>query len=292
MLAAPPRGLRERVRIPAWPESGGRLEEGSLKASVGGEKAEVVGLHGPDEDLMLLVILDLVGDLSEIDLARTALVRTISEMPDNVYIGLMKAQDGLHVLQDPTKDREVIIKKIGSLQISGTPGLLETIETASHLADSVLEKSWVRMAILYITDSDVRDYREDFTNPVINYSDSRDLSRRFPEGLIRERMSKIDAKLGSSLTPIFAVHLEYSRDRLNEAYQSGLLQVTAATGGEAVFCRTNSEISTAIEAMFRKIIAHYGVDLEVTGRKGENLEVSLQSPTGPLQYRNRIHLKN
>ena len=82
-----------------------------------------------------------------------------------------------------------------------------------------------------MTDSEVRNYREDFTNPVINSSDSRDLSRRFPEGLIRERISRVTTSLSRFQTPISIVHLRYSRDRLDEAYQNGLLQMAQLTGG-------------------------------------------------------------
>ena len=49
--------------------------------------------------------------------------------------------------------------------------------------------------VCVVTDSDVNNYREDFTNPTINWSDSGDISRRFRDGLVRERVSKLDAAL-------------------------------------------------------------------------------------------------
>ena len=52
----------------------------------------------------------------------------------------------------------------------------------------MVRKTYVRSAVLYITDSNIYNYREDYTNPVINYSDRGDLSRRFPEGLVREQV--------------------------------------------------------------------------------------------------------
>ena len=181
-MAEPPRVQRANVRIPVWTDSAEPLTADSLTATVDGKQAEVSRVRGPGDDLMLLFVLDLVADLNEIDLARQALASSIAEFPANTYIGVMRAQEGLQVLVDPTADHEAALKAIDELAVSGTPGLLETVETASELADLVLAKSPVRIAICYVTDSDIRAYREDFTNPVINWSDSRDLSRRFPEG--------------------------------------------------------------------------------------------------------------
>ncbi len=239
---------------------------------------------------MILLVLDLVGDLNEIDLARGAITSTIAELPRNVYAGVLRAQDGLSVLVDPTDDRDAVINAVDTFGASGTPGLLESIETVSNLADSVLRKAPVRIAVCYISDADVEDYREDFSNPVINYSDSRDLSRRFPEGLVRERISKLSSKLAAAQAPIFIVQLKSYSDRLNEAYQAGLLQLATATGGEAVFCRSNSEIPVAIEQVLRRIAGHYSVDLQVAGKEGENVAISLESPAGPLTYRTKVQI--
>jgi hypothetical protein len=56
---------------------------------------------------------------------------------------------------------------------------------------------------------------------VINWSDSRDLSRRFRRARAGPDRG-LDAKLSMRQTPLFIVHLEYRPDRLNEAYQNGL----------------------------------------------------------------------
>lgn len=291
LAAAPPRVDRSTIRIPVWTDAGVPLKEDSLAAKVDGKPAEILRLQGPSEDLMLLLVLDLVADLNEIELAREALTAAVAEMPTNVYLGVLRAQDGLRVLVDPTDNREAIINAIQTFTVSGTPGLLETIETASELADSILAKAPVRIAVFYVTDSDIRDYREDFTNPVINYSDHRDLSRHFPEGLVRERISKLAGKLSSSLAPVFIVHLKYDTDRLNEAYQNGLMQLASTTGGTSVFCRLNAEIGTAIERTFRRIVSHYGLDLQVPDHSGNNVMISLESHGGNLSYRNRVRVK-
>ncbi|MCP5114730.1 MAG: hypothetical protein GY953_28205 [bacterium] len=280
-----------RVRIPVWTQSPQQLSQEEIVATVDGAPARILRLQNPSDDLMLLVVLDLVGDLNEIDLAREALLATVVELPVNAYVGILRAQDGLQVVLDPTTDRDAAIAAIEGFSVSGTPGLLETVETASSLADSILAKSPVRIAICYVTDSNIYEYREDFTNPVINYSDRRDLSRRFPEGLVRDRIAKLKANLASRQAPIFIVHVERQRDRLNEAYQNGLMELASVTGGSSVFCGSNAEIATAVEQTFRTIATHYGLDLQVAGKLGAQVEIVLESENGELNYRNRYLVK-
>jgi hypothetical protein len=123
---------------------------------------------------------------------------------------------------------------------------------------------------------------------VVNESDEGDLSRRFPEGLVRDRTSRLSAKLTASQTPIFVVHLRYQTGQLDEAYQSGILQIAATTGGGAVFCRSDAEIPGAVESMLRKIAAHYAVDVQVPPGGSGSVVVSLESATaGEMDYRSR-----
>jgi hypothetical protein len=202
----------------------------------------------------------------------------------------MRAQDGLQVLLDPTDDLDEVNKVIESFTIQGTPGLLETVETASELADLVLTSEPVRIAICYITDSNIADYREDFSNPVINRSDRGDMSRRFRDGLVRERISKLAGAMASRQAPIFIVHLNYQTDTLNEAYQNGLMQIASTTAGRAVFCRSNNEISAAIGDTLQSIASHYSLDLNVSGAPGANVQITLRAAGAPLDYRSRYRI--
>jgi hypothetical protein len=281
-----------RIRIPLWSASVQSIEAGALTATVGGHPASVARLQSPDDDLMILLVLDLTEDLNEIDMARAALADAVAEAPPNAYIGVMRAQNGLTVLEDPTSDREAVVEAVESFSISGTPGLLETIEAVSDLADSLIEDTGVRIAVFYVTDSEIDEYREDFTNPVVNQSDNGDMSRRFPEGLVRDRISRLDTKLGSAQAPIFVVHLNYETDRADEAYQNGILQMATTTGGDATFCRSNAEIAGAIEAMMRKIVTHYSLDLEVPKQAEDTVEIALESAVeGDLDYRTRYQIR-
>jgi hypothetical protein len=239
---------------------------------------------------MLLVVFDVVGDLARVDPARESLIAAMEKASPSVYVGLLRAQDGLRVVLDPTGDRQAVTEAIRAIPVSGRPGLLDTIEQAAELADSVLAKTTVRMAVLYITDSDIYSYRDDYTNPVINSSDSRDLSRRFPEGLVREKISKIESRISALDATLFIAHLAYAPDRLNEAYQTGLLQLAQVTGGSAVFCRSPADVSDAITQMFTRIANHWAVDVKLPERPLKSVQVQLEGATG-LSYRSRFVLK-
>jgi hypothetical protein len=279
------------IRVPLWSDGPTPIEAAHLQVQVDGRPAPILGLHGPQDPLMLLVVLDLVADLNEADLARDALIAALREAGPNVYVGVLRAQDGLRVLLDPTNDHDAVAQAILSFPVSGRPGLLETLETMSRLADAILEKARVRIAIYYITDSNIYSYREDFTNPVINWSDSGDLSRRFPEGLVRDRISKLAAKLSATQTPLFITHVEYRTDRLNEAYQNGLMQIASVTGGQAAFCRSNADIQPAIASMIKTILSHYSLDLKMPANAAENVAIKIESQNGAVTHRTRMRIK-
>ena len=119
--------------------------------------------------------------------------------------------------------------------------------------------------MLFITDSDVGNYREDFTNPTINWTDSGDVSRRFRDGLIREKISKLDASLEAVETPVFILHLAYRTDTLNQAYQTGLMTLAATTGGSSYFCRSQTEIADAMGKAFEAITSQYSLTVALPG---------------------------
>ena len=210
------------VSIPAWIETDSCGATPKFEAELNGKSAAVTAQLGPASDQIILLVFDLTGDLSLIDAAKQALIAEIPKLPPNTWVGLLRAQDGLHVLVDPGADRKPLTDAIQSLSNSGEPGLLETVQPALSLADAILRKSPVRVSVVYITDSSIYSYREDYTNPVINGSDPHDLSRRFPEALIQEKISKLVEDVSPLEAPLFVVHLNYRRDRLNEAYQNGL----------------------------------------------------------------------
>lgn len=285
--AAAPSGVGFR-RVTAW---SGAAELGTVQVRVEGRKSKVIRMKGPQDDLLLLVVLDVTGDLTLVDPARQAAVAEIEKLPAGAWVGLLRSQDGLRVLVDPTADRAAVTTGILGAPISGRAGLLETIEPAAGLASKLLRKTGVRVAVLYLTDSNITNYREDYTNPVINMSDARDLSRRFPEALINEKSAKIGAVLGETDAPVFVVHLAFLRDRLNEAYQTGLQQMAEATGGQAEFCRAQGDIATTIGVVFAKIMSAWAVDVEIPAGTPRNFTVQL-SGAGELQHRARFVMRS
>jgi hypothetical protein len=280
---------RTSIRVACWTEDTG-FDPAKLTAKVDGDASKITLVHPPSEDLMLLIVFDVVGDLARVDPARDSLLAALEKAPPSLHVGLLRAQDGLSVLLDPTADRAVLSAAIKALPISGRPGLLDTIEQSSRVGDSLIRKTGVRLAVLYITDSNIYEYREDYTNPVINSSDSRDLSRRFPEGLVKEKISKLERNIAALDTPLFIAHLAYFGDHLNEAYQTGLLQLAQATGGSAAFCRSPAEVPDAITKLMERIQSHWALDIALPEKASPNIQVVLEGADG-LSYRNRFLLK-
>ncbi len=272
-------------RLTAWTSS---TELAKLQARVDGKTARVARIKGPDDDLLLLLVLDVTGDLTLVDAARQAACEAIGKLAKSAWVGVMRSQDGLRVLVDPTADREVVTSAIQSAPVSGHAGLLETVEPVSQLASRILRKTGVRVAVLYLTDSNIANYREDYTNPVINPSDTSDLSRRFPDALVREKTAKLADILAQTDAPIFIAHLVFLRDRLNEAYQTGLQQMAEATGGQALFCRTLGEVAPSVAQCFARIASMWAVDIELPGRAAKNMTVELSGEAADLQYRTRL----
>jgi len=278
-----------RCRVTAW-LGDPPLDPATLKATVEGRAAKIVGIRDPDSALLLLIVLDLTGDLALISPARDALKSELQALPANVWVALLRAQDGLRVLADPGPGRAAALAQLDALETTGRAGLLEAVEPAAALAERILRRSPVRTAVLFLTDSSIYNYREDYTNPVINPSDSRDLSRRFPDALIREKAAKLAATLNAFDVPVFIQHLAFLRDRLNEAYQTGLQELAEATGGSAAFSRAPGDIPGDVGQMLKKIASLWAVDLELPAGTPRTYSVQLTAAGREIQYRTRFTL--
>jgi hypothetical protein len=293
LLAAAPARRHDRIRVPVWVEAGGGegasgLRRDTLTARVGGGAATIGRILSPKDDLMLLIVADVSQDLTLVDTARRSLTQRIEQLPARVSVGVLRAQDGLKVVVDPVEERAPVVEAIQSLPVSGRAGLLDSVQTVASIGDSILTKANVRVAVLFVTDSDIRNYREDFTNPVINESDYRDMSRRFPDALVREKVSKLETALTALQTPVFIVHLDYRSQGLNEAYQAGLLRLAGVTGGASYFCRSQTEIPDAIDKAFHAILSQYTVEVLVPEGAPRQLNITLESPGRSLNYRNHF----
>ncbi|MGD0125681.1 MAG: hypothetical protein ABSF46_10000 [Terriglobia bacterium] len=273
------------VSIPAWVEANDCSLPPKFAAALNGKAVPVRAQVGPGSDQVILVVLDLTGDLTLVEAAKQALIAEVSKLAPNAWVGLLRTQDGLHVLADPGASRESLIDAIRSLSNSTEPDLLETAQAALTLADGIMRRSPVRVSVLYITDGSIYSYRDDYTNPVINESDPHDLSRRFPEALINAKVSKLVEASSSLQAPLFAVHLNYRRDRLNIAYQNGLETLADATGGKGAICRSEAEIPEAISAMFARISNAWRLTLALPTRIHYNILIHLSAPCGDEELR-------
>jgi hypothetical protein len=298
LLAAPPKPTSRTIKVAVWADASesapreAHLAAKDLSATLAGTESRVVDVKGPGDDLMLVAVLDLAGDLSLAEAAKDALAADIERLPPRATVAVMRAQDGAKVLADPGADRAAAVSAVRDVPVSGKAGLLDTVETVTRLADSILAKTSVRMAVLYVTDSEPENYREDFTNPVINSSDTHDLSRRFPEALIQEKVSKVAAVLAERQSPLFVVHLRYRGDRLGEAYQNGLKQLAEAAGGSAIFCRSSEEIADAIHRALGLITSSYSVAVAVPELRSKSFDLHLDAGGKfSLTYRTRFVMK-
>jgi len=268
------------ISIPAWIETNDCALPPKFEATLNGRSEPVTAQLGPGSDQVILVVLDLAGDLSLIDAAKQALIAEISKLPANAWVGLLRTQDGLRALADPSPNRQPLLEAIRSLSNSSEPGLLETAQSALSLADGILRASPVRVSVLYITDGSIYGYREDYTNPIINESDPHDLSRRFPEALVNAKISKLVDDTSSLEAPLFVVHLNYRRDRLNVAYQNGLGIIAEATGGRSDICRSVAEVPEAVSAVFARISSAWRLTLALPARIHYNIQIHLSAPCG------------
>ena len=284
-----------RLSIPAWIETENAATASKFEATLNGKPVEISSQLAPSSDEIILIVMDVTGDSSFVDPAREALDAEISKLPHNAWAGLLRAQDGLHVLADPAADRGPITESIKSLPNSGNPGLLETVQPALTLADAMLRKAPVRVSVLYITDSNIYRYRDDYTNPVINQSDPHDLSRRFPEALIEEKISKLLDATSALEAPLFVVHLHNRTDRLNRAYQNGLQTLADATGGRTDLCRSVAEIPEAISSAFARITSEWRLTLTIPPKVHGPAQVRLSAHSGDeecrLSWRNHLETK-
>ena len=282
-----------RLSIPAWIDSETAVTAPKFEATINGRPAGISLQLGPSSDQVILLVLDVTGDPAYVDPVRQALVAEISKLPPNAWVALLRAQDGLHVLADPGPDRHPAIDAIENLPNSGHPGLLETVPQALTLADGLVRNSPVRVSVLYITDSNVYSYREDFTNPVINQSDPHDLSRRFPEALIEEKISQLIDAAGPLETPLFIVHIHDRSDRINRAYENGLQTLADSTGGRSDVCRSVAEIPEAVSAAFGRISSGWRLTLTAPPKLHGIARVHLSGRSGDEELRLswRIHLE-
>lgn len=258
----------------------------AIAVSLGGEVAAVRSVQTAEDHLILLLVMDTVKFPDRVDAARDALVTKLTSLGPKYFVSVMSAQDGLRVILDPVRGRARLLEKLQSLDVRGVPGLMDVVEQVSDIADQTLASADVRVAVLFITDGEIEDYRGDYTIPVVNPSDSSDLSRRFRGQLILERIRSIVDRLEGAQAPLFFLHLARQYDQLNEVYQNGISEFSHTTGGRAVFVRAVQEVPAAVERLLDEIAAHSVVAIDASCEGIQKLEI--RSSAGSVRHRETV----
>jgi hypothetical protein len=130
---------------------------------------------------------------------------------------------------------------------------------------------------------------------VINGSDPHDISRRFPDALIQDKISGLEGQLSSLEAPLFVVHIHYRSDTLNTSYQNGLLTLADTTGGKGQLCRSIAEIPDGISAAFARISSAWRLTLGLPPKTHNSVQIRLSAPCGGedarLSWRLRVRPK-
>ena len=287
-----PKGL---LKIPVWVEENTETfwldgNRQAFKIFVEEKETPLKSFQTPRSSTILLIVFDTVADLARVDQARLALNEAIKTIGQNYWIGLLKAQNGLSELQEPTADRKVLADKIQAIQVNGKAGLLDTLEPVSKLAAGMMQKANVRVAVLYVTDSGIGNYRADYLNPVVNSSDAGDLSRRFSDRAVQEQMSRQVDALSQFTVPIFILHLNYRTDSMNLAYQSGLERIAAASGGLTLFSRTSDDTDSLLKTLLKRIQSSYflGVETPSPDKKRRTIKLRVEAKKADGQLPGKI----
>lgn len=297
-LGAPKAAEPSSVRVSVRPQGGDQriLGPNDFIVSVNGRIARVLNAKTPRDSQMILLVLDLAGDITDAEAAKEALISEIQKLPASTFVALIRAQDGPTVLVDPTADRSQLAQAIRANPVTGKAGLLDSLPSIEALAEGISKASNIRIATLFITDSEVGNYREDFANPVINSSDPHDLSRRFPEALIQDKIDKVEKAISARETPLFVVHLRYRTSTLNAAYQAGLKRLAETTAGWSAFCASTAEIPEAIQQAFSAVSSQYTLTVGLPNRPPAAIQIHVETraPAGPpadIVYRARLLIK-
>lgn len=292
-------------KLPVWIQGNGKLPKWELtldefKIIQGKSLLEATSLKKPESPTMLFIAFDTVGEVANISEVRSAVTHEIQELGSLYWVGLISANEQISVVQEPTPDREVLSQKIEQLSQIGKAGLLDTLIPLADFTTGILLKSDVRVAVIFITDSDIGNYKTDYLNAPINVSDSRDLSRRFAGRALQEKISRMSKAIAKFQVPIFIVHIAPGQDPLNRAYQNGLKQLAEVGGGKCLLSKSISDIPPTVHDAFEWARSFYLLSFRLAAPKGSYSDVMIKlAPKEPdsdsvgtirLIYPNRVYV--
>lgn len=293
-----PAGEGIRFCVPFWVLKDGapvqpRMGREDLSVFAGPEPLQITRQERPGTPTFLFLAFDLVEDQAPINAAKQALADEVRKLGPEYWVGLIEVQETLSVIQDPTRDKRLLLKKVQQSRQFGKAGLLESVQALADFSSSLMRRSSVRVAVILVTDSDVSNYRTEYSNPPINRSDRRDLSRRFEGRALQEEISRLSTAMVRFPVPLLVVHVAPGRDSLNRTYQDGLVQVAGAAGGRLFLSKSTGDIPRTLQEAFEWADSFYAVEFEVPLRPSGLFEIEARlgaalSPTMRLTHPARL----
>jgi hypothetical protein len=282
-------------KVPVWVHNGAvgfqtNLTRENFQVLAGKSDLVISSFQSPQSPTLLFIVLDTVGEVTNINHMRVALIKELTALSPQYWVGLISAQEQVSVIQDPTPDRQLLQQRIEGFSQIGKAGLLESIQSVADFTTGILLRTNVRVAVIFITDSDIGNYRADYLNPPVNASDSRDLSRRFAGRALQEKISRMASSLARFQVPIFIVHIDPGRDPLNRAYHNGLKQFAEVAGGQLFLSKTTADIPIILHEAFHWACNFYVVGFEAPRGRGGLLKIQVSLPDEQLAQHTLLRL--
>ena len=166
---------------------------------------------GPDSPILIVLALDTTGNLTWIDTLRDELAKFVAQLPPNVQLMVVTINDGIRIVQNNTSDPHLLTQAIRNYDITGRPGFLENVESLEEKSDRIFERFPMRVATLYVTDSDIYGYR-----------------RRFSSSDFTTEVERIKTRLQGFYAPIYVLRLP------SELAQAQVLRGSTAADGSPI----------------------------------------------------------
>ncbi len=101
---------------------------GDLSFFIDSVPLQITRQEEPGAPTLLFLAFDLVGDQASINPTKQALINQVQKLGPEYWVGLIQAQETISVIQDPTRDKPLLLKKIRQSNQFGKAGLLESIQ--------------------------------------------------------------------------------------------------------------------------------------------------------------------
>ncbi|NHA69173.1 type II secretion system F family protein [Phycicoccus flavus] len=240
----------------------------SVSVTIGGKDADVTVQPAASTARSTMLVIDTSGSMEASGMAtvRTAVKEFLSEVPDDVKVGVVSFASTSGVDVRPTTDHAEVSREVGSLRSKGETALYEAIQDA------------------------VRGLGTDGERSIILLSDGGDTVARAQGGDNRERAERKKALEALSKAKVRAEVVSFKSADSN----TEVLDQFAEAGGGLVVKASNTEaVSTAFSAAARALTSQAVLDIKrpagVTGPKsvvvkgtasGETFEVTQRIDLG------------